>query len=121
MQTPNRENFISDEALLKLTPIDIIDSNKAFMNIAEGEYGKNKGKENNLMEFVKNLNEYVPQYKLNNQIHNEFKRNKSKSKSVCGNDYYNKNNNYLNNQNQIYQNKVINGEKNNNNIFIKNK
>ena len=70
LQTPNRENFISDEALLKLTPIDIIDSNKAFMNIAEGEYGKNKGKENNLMEFVKNLNEYVPQYKLNNQIHN---------------------------------------------------
>ena len=121
MQTPNKDNFISDDALLKLNPIDIIDDNKVFMKMVEGEYGKNKGKENNLMEFVKNLNEYVPQYKLNNQIHHGFKRNKSKSKSVCENEDHNKYNNFKNIQNQIYQNKVINGEKNNNNIFIKNK
>ena len=120
LQTPNKDNFISDDALLKLNPIDIIDNNKAFMKIVEGEYGKNKGKENNLMEFVKNLNEYVPQYKLNNQIHG-FKRNKSKSKSLCENEDHNKYNNFKNIQNQIYQNKVINGEKNNNNFFIKNK
>ena len=89
LKTPNKENLVSEDILLKLTPIDIIDSNnnKDFMNIVEGEYNKkNNGKNNNLMEFVKNLNDYVPQYKIDNQIPNNYKRNKSKSQSVCENE-----------------------------------
>ena len=110
LKTPNKENGL----LLKLTPIDIIDNNKDLVNI-EMDYNKNKiGKANNLMEFVKNLNEYVPQYRMNNQIPNSYKRNKSKSKSICENDNYN------NIQNQIYKNKIIPGEKNNN-FFINKK
>ena len=112
LQTPNKEI----DFLFKLTPIDIIDNNnnnKDLINIAGKEYNKNTHvKTNHLMEFVKNLNEYVPQYKINNQIPKSYKRNKSKSKSVCENDSYN------NIQNQvIYQNRIINGEKNNN-FFI---
>ena len=88
LKTPNKENLISEDILLKLTPIDIIDTNNNnFMNIDEGEYNKNNnGKNNNLMEFVKNLNDYVPQYKISNQIPSNYKRNKIKSKSVCENE-----------------------------------
>ena len=110
LKTPNKENGL----LLKLTPIDIIDNNKDLVNI-EMDYNKNIiYKANNLMEFVKNLNEYVPQYRMNNQIPNCYKRIKSKSKSICENDNYN------NIQNQIYKNKIIPGEKNNN-FFINKK
>lgn len=87
-QIKNKE-FISDDILLKLTPIDIIDTNnnKDIMNMVEKQYNKNtNGKNNNLMEFVKNLNEYIPQYKINNQIPNGYKRYKNKSKSVCENE-----------------------------------
>ena len=106
LKTPNKENGL----LLKLTPIDIIDNNKDLVNI-EMDYNKNKiGKANNLMEFVKSLNEYVPQYRINNQNPNSYKRNKSKNKSVCENDNYNN----IKNQNQIYKNKNIPEEKNNN-------
>ena len=88
LKTPSKGNNISENILFKLTPIDIIDSNN--INLAEGNYNKNsngKNSNNNLMEFIKNLNEYVPQYKINNnQIPNGYKRNKNKSKSVCQND-----------------------------------
>ena len=91
LKTPSKGNNISENILFKLTPIDIIDSNN--INLEEGNYNKNsngKNNNNNLMEFIKNLNEYIPQYKINNnQISNGFKRNKNKSKSVCQNDKIN--------------------------------
>ena len=79
------------------------------MNIADN------GKKTNLMEFVNNLNNYIPEYKLNNQIPNGFKRNKSKSKSVCENENLI---NYEKIQKQININK---NQYQNNNFFINNK
>ena len=106
MQTPNKDNLINEDKLLKLDPIDIFDNNnhKDFMDLM-GEQYNNNGKAN-IMEFVKNLNEYKPKYKINNQIQNNYKRNRSKSKSVCENDNYM---NFNNIQNQIYKNKIIQG------------
>ena len=96
---------------LKLTPIELIEpnSNNDIMNIADN------GKKTNLMEFVNNLNNYIPEYKLNNQIPNGFKRNKSKSKSVCENENLI---NYEKIQKQININK---NQYQNNNFFINNK
>ena len=59
------------------------------------------------MEFVNNLNNYIPEYKLNNQIPNGFKRNKSKSKSVCENENlinYEKIKKQININKNLYQN-----------------
>ena len=106
LQTPNKENLNYEDKLFKLNPIDIFDNNnKDIMDLMEEQYNNN-GKVNNLMEFVKNLNEYKPKYKINNQAQNNYKRNRSKSKSVCENDNYM---NFNNIQNQIYKNKIIQG------------
>ncbi len=67
------------------------------------------------MEFIKYLNDYVPQYKINNQTPNDIKRTKNKSKSVCENDNLVK---YNNIQKQINNNKIV--QKQNNYCCINN-
>ena len=83
LRTPNKENSLSDE-ILKL--IDSNDNNNQNMNIAEEEHNKDKKKL--LMEFAKNLNDYVPLY-----ISPKYTRNNSNNKNVSKSDYINNNNN----------------------------
>ena len=115
LKTPNKENSISDDILLKLTPTDIINTNNNndLMNIVEVEYKKSNGKVNNLMEFVNNLNNYVPQYKISNQNSKNKKITKSNSISITGNIT-----NYGNIQKQFNNNMLY--ESPNNNFFINN-
>jgi len=82
LRTPNKENSLSDE-ILKL--IDSNDNNNQVMNIAVEEHNKDKKKL--LMEFAKNLNDYVPLY-----ISPKYIRNNSNNKNVSKSDYINNNN-----------------------------
>ena len=82
LRTPNKENSLSDE-ILKL--IDSNDNNNQNMNIAEEQH--NKDKKRLLMEFAKNLNDYVPLY-----INPKYIRNNSNNKNVSKSDYINNNN-----------------------------
>ena len=117
IKTPSKVNNISDNILYKLSQIDIIDTNgNNPKNAIEFNFNKNNnGKNNGLMEFIKYLNDYVPQYKINNQTPNDIKRTKNKSKSVCENDNLVK---YNNIQKQINNNKIV--QKQNNYFCINN-
>ena len=53
----NSKNKISNENDIKLNTIDILNDDKEIDN----------SKNNNLNEFVKNLNQYIPQYKIRKQ------------------------------------------------------
>ena len=63
----NSKNKISNENDIKLNTIDILNDDKEIDN----------SKNNNLNEFVKNLNQYIPQYKISKQ-NNHININKYK-------------------------------------------
>ena len=118
--TPSKGNNISDNFLFQLSHINANTPNaNNVIHIIESNYNKNNnGKNNDVMEFANNLNEYVLQYRKNNQIDNGIKRNKNKSKSVCENDNLI---NYNNIQKQINNNNMRVQEHNNNYFIINNK
>ena len=79
LRTPNKENSLSDE-ILKL--IDIYDNNQNINNIFE----EDKDKKKLLMDFAKNLNDYVPLYISPKYIRNNSNNNiVSKSENINNN------------------------------------
>ena len=56
----NSKNKKSNENDIKLNTIDILNDEKDF----------DDNKNNNLNDFVKNLNQYIPQYKISKQNQN---------------------------------------------------
>ena len=71
------ENSDKNNAVKNINPMDIINNKEIDKVIEKNLQQKNDKNQrmNDIMEFVKNLNEYIPQYKINNNNHNNCNNN----------------------------------------------